>query len=74
MAGGKGIPDGPVVVRDGYTAPTHRIRLAEAGHPVPDARGEAAALAMLERVKGAGGEEVVLFLVSGGGSGVTVLR
>ena len=65
------ITDGLVVVKDGYTAPTHRIRLAEAGHPVPDARGEAAALAMLERVKGAGAEELVLFLVSGGGSALT---
>ena len=65
------ITDGLVVVKDGYTAPTRRIRLAEAGHPVPDARGEAAALAMVERVKAAGADELVLFLVSGGGSALT---
>jgi hydroxypyruvate reductase len=65
------ITDGLVVVKDGYTAPTRRIRLAEAGHPVPDARGEAAALEMVARVKAAGADELVLFLVSGGGSALT---
>ena len=65
------ITDGLVVVKDGYTAPTRRIRLPEAGHPVPDARGEAAALEMVERVKDAGPDELVLFLVSGGGSALT---
>ena len=65
------ITDGLVVVKDGYTAPARRIRLAEAGHPVPDARGEAAAVEMVERVKAAGADELVLFLVSGGGSALT---
>src|SRR5207244_12942745 len=39
---GDRITEGFVVVKDGYTAPLRRIRLAEAGHPVPDARGRAA--------------------------------
>jgi glycerate 2-kinase len=68
---GDRIVDGRVVVKDGYTAPTQRIRLVEAGHPVPDARGEAAALKIVEGVRAAGREELVLFLVSGGGSALT---
>jgi glycerate 2-kinase len=68
---GERIADGLVVVKDGYTAPTRRIRLAEAGHPVPDARGEAAALEILDRVRAAGADDLVLFLVSGGGSALT---
>ena len=65
------VVDGLVVVKDGYTAPTRRIRLAEAGHPVPDARGEAAALEIVDRVRAAHAEDLVLFLVSGGGSALT---
>ncbi len=41
---GDRIADGLVVVKDGYLADTTRVRLVEAGHPVPDARGEAAPL------------------------------
>jgi len=40
---GDAIADGFVVVKDGYGAATRRVRMVEAGHPVPDARGEAAA-------------------------------
>jgi glycerate 2-kinase len=68
---GERIVDGLVVVKDGYTAPTRRIRLAEAGHPVPDARGETAALEIVERVRAARADDLVLFLVSGGGSALT---
>ena len=42
-AWGDRITDGVVAVKDGYTAPTHRVRVVEAGHPVPDERGAAAA-------------------------------
>jgi glycerate 2-kinase len=65
------IADGLVVVKDGYAVPTRRVRLVEAGHPVPDARGQAAALEIVERVRGARAEDLVLFLVSGGGSALT---
>jgi glycerate 2-kinase len=68
---GERIVDGLIVVKDGYTAPTRRIRVAEAGHPVPDARGEAAALEIVERVASASAGDLVLFLVSGGGSALT---
>ena len=68
---GERIVDGLVVVKDGYTAPTRRIRLVEAGHPVPDARGETAAREIVDRVRQARADELVLFLVSGGGSALT---
>src|SRR3989442_7852883 len=68
---GDRIAGGFVVVKDGYTTPTRRVTIAEAGHPVPDARGEAAAdrLLALARDAGAGGR--LLFLVFRGGSAPT---
>jgi len=68
---GRRITEGLVVVKDGYTVPTHRIALREAGHPVPDARGQAAAEEIVHRVRSAGADDLVLFLVSGGGSALT---
>jgi hydroxypyruvate reductase len=65
---GDRVVDGLVVVKDGYRAATRRIDVLEAGHPVPDARGDAAAHAILERVAGAGAGDVVFVLISGGGS------
>ena len=65
---GDRIGDGFVVVKDGYTAPLRRIRLAEAGHPVPDVRGLAASARLLELAARACEDDLVLFLVSGGGS------
>ena len=51
--------------------PTRVVEVAEAGHPVPDARGEAAADRLLLLAATAGAEDLVLFLVSGGGSALT---
>jgi hydroxypyruvate reductase len=68
---GDRIDDGFVVVKDGYTVPLRRIRLAEAGHPVPDARGLAASARLLELAARAREDDLVLFLVSGGGSALT---
>ena len=65
---GERIAEGFVVVKDGYTLPTRVVTLAEAGHPVPDRRGEAAAERVLSLARGAGPDDLVLFLVSGGGS------
>lgn len=65
------IADGLVVVKDGYRAPTTRIRLEEAGHPVPDARGEAAARGIRALAEAADPEDLLLVLVSGGGSALT---
>jgi hydroxypyruvate reductase len=68
---GEHIADGVVVVKDGYLAPTRRIRLLEAGHPVPDERGAAAALEILRTVQGMSPDDQVLVLISGGGSALT---
>jgi glycerate 2-kinase len=62
---------GVVAVKDGHLAPTRRVRLLEAGHPVPDARGAAAARAILDLVRSAGSDDLLLVLISGGGSALT---
>ncbi len=60
--------DGIAVTRRGYGRPTRRIALIEAGHPIPDAAGLAGAEKMLGLVDGAGPQDLVLVLVSGGAS------
>lgn len=70
-AWGDRIADGVVAVKDGYTAPTRTVRLLEAGHPVPDERGAAAAREIRALAESAGAEDLVLVLVSGGGSALT---
>ena len=59
---------GLVVTRYGYAQPCRRIEIVEAAHPVPDAAGERAARRLLERVGGLGPDDLVLCLISGGGS------
>jgi hydroxypyruvate reductase len=68
---GDRVADGLVAVKDGYRAPTRRIRLVEAGHPVPDARGEDAARQIRALAESAGADDLLLVLVSGGGSALT---
>jgi glycerate 2-kinase len=70
-AWGSRITDGVIAVKDGYLAPTRRIRLLEAGHPVPDERGAAAANEIRALAESATAEDLVLVLVSGGGSALT---
>ena len=65
---GDRIAEGFVVVKDGYTLPTRVVELAEAGHPVPDRRGQAAAQRMLSLARSAGPRDLVIFVISGGGS------
>ena len=60
--------EGVVVTRYGHAAPCEHIRIIEAAHPVPDAAGEAATLAILDAVSGLTEDDVVLALISGGGS------
>jgi len=64
---------GLVVTRYAHGAPTRRIEVIEAGHPVPDAAGVRAATRMLELVRGLGEDDLVLCLVSGGGSALLSL-
>lgn len=60
--------EGLVAVKDAAGPAPARIRLVEAGHPVPDARGQAAAAAILGLAESAGRDDLVLCLISGGGS------
>jgi hydroxypyruvate reductase len=59
---------GSVVTRHGYSLPTRHVQVLEAGHPVPDEGSEQAARKMLELARSAGPDDLVLFLLSGGGS------
>jgi len=68
---GARVSEGFVVVKDGYRLPTTRIEIAEAGHPVPDARGVAASARLLALAESATADDLVIFLVSGGGSALT---
>ena len=60
--------EGVVVTRYGFAAPCERIRIVEASHPVPDANGLEAAKLLLETVSGLTEDDLVVALVSGGGS------
>src|SRR3954468_21197957 len=64
---------GMVVTRYGYKVPTSRIEVIEAAHPVPDEAGHKAAERMLAMVRGLAPDDLVLFLVSGGGSSLLSL-
>lgn len=64
---------GLVVTRYGYAVPCERIEIVEAAHPVPDAAGEAAARRLLELVQGLTADDLVLCLISGGGSSLLSL-
>ncbi len=65
---GERIRTGLVVTRPGHGLPLQRLPVLEAGHPVPDARGVAAADRALELAAGAGEGDVLLVLLSGGAS------
>ena len=65
--------DGLIVTRYGHAVPCRRIEIVEAAHPVPDAAGEAAARRILERVHGLGPDDLVIALISGGGSALLSL-
>jgi glycerate 2-kinase len=64
---------GLVITRYGHAVPCRRIEIVEAAHPVPDAAGHAAAQRILELAKGAGPDDLVLCLISGGGSALLAL-
>ena len=65
---GARITGGLVVTKYEHGLPLQRIRQVEAGHPIPDAAGVGAVREMLELLKGLRAEDIVLCLLSGGGS------
>ena len=64
---------GLVVTRYGYAVPCERIEIVEAAHPVPDEAGLRAAQRMLQAVGGLCEDDLVLCLISGGGSSLLPL-
>ncbi len=70
--------EGLVLTRYQHTPPDYaahpgRIRVLEAAHPVPDEAGRRGALQMLEAVRGLSADDLVIALVSGGGSALLSL-
>ena len=65
--------EGIAVTRYRHGLPTQRIRVVEAGHPVPDAAGEAAAREILARARALEPHDLLLVLLSGGGSSLLSL-
>jgi glycerate-2-kinase len=65
------IDDGLIITKYGHGVPLSRCRVMEAGHPVPDANGIKATESMLDLVASANFEDLVLCLISGGGSALT---
>lgn len=64
---------GVVVTRYGHGADCQLIEVLEASHPMPDALGEKAANRMLDSVRELTGDDLVVALVSGGGSALMTL-
>ncbi|WP_107340039.1 glycerate kinase type-2 family protein [Agrobacterium pusense] len=63
---------GVVVTRYGHAVPTGRIEIIEASHPVPDDRSAEAARRILAAVEGLTADDMVIALISGGGSALMV--
>ena len=64
---------GLIVTRYGHGAPCERIEVVEAAHPVPDEAGRAAAARILDLVGGLTEDDLVIALISGGGSALLTL-
>ena len=65
--------EGLVVTRYGHAVACDRIRIVEASHPVPDAAGQRAAAEILSIAEGLGPDDLLLCLISGGGSSLLSL-
>jgi len=64
--------EGLVVTRYGYEVPCRRIEIVQAAHPVPDAAGLHAAERIRDKVGGLSADDLVIALISGGGSSLLV--
>lgn len=65
--------EGVVIDRHGEVTPTGRVKVLQAAHPVPDENGIAGSRALLEAVRGLTADDLVIALVSGGGSALMPL-
>src|SRR5438045_1621766 len=65
---GSYISDGVIVTKYGHTLPLRRMKLVEAAHPIPDSAGIRAVHSTRELLRGLTKDDIVLVLISGGGS------
>ena len=70
---GERITEGLVNVKYGHVVPLSQVRIVEGGHPVPDEAGRQGAEAIIELVSRAGKKDLILCLISGGGSALLPL-
>lgn len=70
---GERITDGLINVKYGHVAKLTRVKITEAGHPVPDEAGQVGARAIFDLASGAKKEDLVICLISGGGSALLPL-
>ncbi|MFZ0243277.1 MAG: glycerate kinase [Desulfobacterales bacterium] len=68
---GDRIDAGLVISKYGHGVPLRRCRVMEAGHPIPDENGVKATRALLDLIATAGPEDMILCMISGGGSALT---
>jgi glycerate 2-kinase len=64
--------DGLVITRYGHALPTQKIKVVEASHPVPDLAGQQATQTLLGKLHGLSHDDLVVCLISGGGSALLV--
>jgi hydroxypyruvate reductase len=69
---GDRIAAGLLVIKDGHGLPLRKIRIQEASHPVPDERGVEGTLEILKLLEGARERDLVICLISGGGSALLI--
>jgi hydroxypyruvate reductase len=69
----QGALSGLVITRYGHAVPCSRIEIVEAAHPVPDDAGRQTAARILDMVQGLSADDLVLCLISGGGSALLSL-
>ena len=65
--------EGMVIVPDGHSSPCEQIKIVEAAHPAPDQRGLQAAAKIIETASDLGDNDLMVVLVSGGGSSLFCL-
>jgi len=65
---GDRLTKGVITTKYGHLLPLKKTQIIEAGHPIPDQKGYQGAKIILNLLKGTGPEDLVIFLLSGGGS------
>ena len=70
---GDWIKDGVINVKYGYTVDLKRIRLNEAGHPIPDEKGIKGVQEIMDLLKKTGEDDLVICLITGGASALLPL-